>query len=169
MSVWIKYLQVSEDFLSMTFKYCLIERGQQYQTDWGNILRPELWSVLMRFSINEISMELYHLLTWTFLPFCSLFIQSIYLVCISDVFFNNWINWILLFIISHEISFANSYVTYSLLTIIKCNFFFYFHYFQETVLTSPYQNMMPHVRGGGDTYHLNRIIINITTSVIILH
>ena len=23
--------------------------------------------------------------------------------------------------------------------------------------------------GGGDTYHLNRIIINITTSVIILH
>ena len=169
MSVWIKYLQVSEDFLSMTFNYCLIERGQQYQTDWGNILRPELWSVLMRFSINEISMELYHLLTWTFLPFCSLFIQSIYLVCISDVFFNNWINWILLFIISHEISFANSYVTYSLLTIIKCKIFFLFPLFSGNCSHFTISEYDATCEGGGDTYHLNRIIINITTSVIILH
>ena len=41
----------------MTFKYFLIEEGQQYQTDWGDKLRLELYSVLMRFSITEISME----------------------------------------------------------------------------------------------------------------
>ena len=44
-------------FLAMTFKYFLIEEDNNTTRLAGDKLRPELYSVLMRFSITEISLE----------------------------------------------------------------------------------------------------------------